>query len=42
MNKELNLNPNPVVAYLKKPSYEFTKADIIRYILTQIVMKNTL
>ena len=32
MNKELNLNPNPVVAYLKKPSCEFTKADIIRYI----------
>ena len=32
MNKELNLNPNPVVAYLNKPSSEFTKADIIKYI----------
>ena len=32
MNKELNLNPNPIVAFLKKPSCEFTKADIIRYI----------
>ena len=32
MNKELNLNPNPIVAFLEKPSSEFTKADIIRYI----------
>ena len=32
MSKELNLNPNPVVAFLKKPNYQFTKADIIRYI----------
>lgn len=32
MNKELSLNPNPVVAYLGKPSSEFTKADIIKYI----------
>ena len=32
MNKELNLNPNPIVAFLKKPSCEFTKADIIKYI----------
>lgn len=32
MNKELNLNPNPIVAFLKKTNCEFTKADIIRYI----------
>ena len=32
MNKELSMNPNRVVAYLGKPSKEFTKADIIRYI----------
>lgn len=32
MNKELNLNPNPIVAFLEKPSSEFTKAEIIRYI----------
>ncbi|MBR3884092.1 MAG: glutamine synthetase [Bacteroidaceae bacterium] len=32
MNKELELNPNLLVAYLGKPSSEFTKADIIEYI----------
>ena len=41
MNKELNLNPNSVVAYLKKPSNEFTKADIIKYIVeNEIQMVN--
>ena len=32
MNKELELNPNKLVAYLGKPTSEFTKADIVRYI----------
>jgi len=32
MNKDLELNPNKLVAYLGKPAKEFTKADIIRYI----------
>ncbi len=32
MNKELEMNPNRVVAYLGKPCLEFTKADIVRYI----------
>ena len=32
MNKEIELCANEVVAYLKKPAKEFTKADIIRYI----------
>ena len=32
MNKELELNPNKVVAYLRKPCKEFTKADIVRFI----------
>lgn len=32
MNKELEMNPNLLVAYLGKPCSEFTKADIIRYI----------
>ena len=32
MNKELEMNPNRVVAYLGKPCSEFTKADIVRYI----------
>lgn len=32
MNTELALCPNLLVAYLQKPSAEFTKADIIRYI----------
>ncbi len=30
--KELELNPNKVVAFLGKPAKEFTKADIVRYI----------
>ncbi len=32
MNKELELNPNKVVAFLGKPAREFTKADIVEYI----------
>lgn len=32
MNKDLDMNANKVVAYLGKPSCEFTKADIVRYI----------
>jgi glutamine synthetase len=32
MNKELELNPNKLVAYLGKPAKEFTKADIVRFI----------
>lgn len=32
MSMELSLNPNKLVAYLGKPSKEFTKADIVRYI----------
>ena len=32
MNKELEMNPNKLVAYLGKPAKEFTKADIVRYI----------
>ena len=32
MKRELELNPNKVVAFLGKPAREFTKADIVRYI----------
>ncbi len=32
MNKELELNPNKLVAYLGKPAKEFTKADIVHFI----------
>ena len=32
MNKEIELCANEVVAYLKKPAVEITKADIIRFI----------
>ncbi len=32
MNENTNLHPNPLVQYLNKPSRDFTKADIIRYI----------
>ena len=32
MNTELALNPNKLVAALGKPSKEFTKADIVKYI----------
>ena len=32
MKRELELNPNKVVAFLGKPAKEFTKADIVRYI----------
>ncbi|MCB2220966.1 MAG: glutamine synthetase family protein [Bacteroidetes bacterium] len=31
MNQFTEMNPNPLVQYLNKPSSEFTKADIIRY-----------
>lgn len=32
MNKDLEMNPNKLVAYLGKPACEFTKADIVRFI----------
>jgi glutamine synthetase len=32
MNNYTEMNPNPLVQYLNKPSEEFTKADLIRYI----------
>ncbi len=32
MNKELDMNANPLVAYFQKPSSEFTKTDIISFI----------
>ncbi len=32
MNTELTLNPNRLVAALGKPSKDFTKADIVKYI----------
>ena len=32
-NKHLTLNANPIVVALQKPSAEFTKADIIQYIV---------
>ncbi len=32
-NKHLTLNANPVVAFLQKPANEFTRADIIRYVM---------
>ena len=32
MNSSLEMNPNRVVAFLGKPSSEFTKADIVQYI----------
>ena len=32
MNKELELNPNKLAAYLGKPADEFKKEDIVRYI----------
>lgn len=31
MNEYTEMNPNPLVQYLNKPSAEFTKEDIIRY-----------
>ena len=33
MNQELSMNANKLVAFLKKPATEFTKADIISFIL---------
>ncbi|MCF8369564.1 MAG: glutamine synthetase family protein [Bacteroidales bacterium] len=32
MNQYTEMNPNPLVQYLNKPSVEFTKEDIIRYV----------
>ena len=32
MNNNIEMNPNPLVQYLNKPSEEFTKADLIKYI----------
>lgn len=32
MNNYTEMNPNPLVQYLNKPSKEFTKTDLIRYI----------
>lgn len=32
MNKELELNPNKVIAFLKKSPDIFTRADIIRFV----------
>lgn len=32
MNDLISMNPNPLVQYLNKPSHEFTRADLIRYI----------
>ena len=32
MNRELEMNPNKLVAYLGKPAKEFTKADIVTFI----------
>ena len=41
MNDQLALNPNRVAAYLGKPAKEFTKADIIKFIIeNQIQMVN--
>ncbi|PID95134.1 MAG: glutamine synthetase [Bacteroidetes bacterium] len=35
MNKELKLNPNPLVQYLGKPASQFTKEDILAYVEDQ-------
>lgn len=32
MNDQISLNPNPIVSFLGKPSDDFTKADLIRFI----------
>lgn len=32
MSTHMDINPNPLVRYLNKPSRDFTKADIIKYI----------
>ena len=39
MNKELEMNPNKLVAALGKPSKEFTKADIVAYIKQNDMVK---
>ena len=31
MDKNISLNPNLLVRYLKKPAAEFTRADIVKY-----------
>ena len=33
MNKEIALNKNAIVAYLGKTANEFTKDDIIKYVV---------
>lgn len=33
MNRDVALNPNKIVQYLKKPAREFTKADIVKFIM---------
>ena len=41
MSQELIMNANPLVAFLKKPATQFTKADIISYIQeNEITMVN--
>ena len=35
MNEAVVLNPNPLISFLDKPSEEFTKSDIIRFIETR-------
>ena len=32
MTKDTELNPNPLVQYLNKPSAEFTRDDLVKYI----------
>ena len=32
MNEAVNLNPNPLINFLNKPSEEFSKSDLIRFI----------
>jgi glutamine synthetase len=33
MNSSIELNPNKLVSYLKKPANSFTKSDIVKYIV---------
>ncbi len=35
MNNFLHLNPNPLVKFLNKPSHEFTKTDLVRFVENQ-------
>ncbi len=32
MNKEIEMNANPLVEFLQKPAYEFTKSDILHFV----------